>query len=96
MNTVEILLVGKFHLRSLFINVFNLTFFVNRFVFILDKNAPRFSLSENLYQKHLHEKDLVLNVYSNGEWGTYCYLPLDTFDSSEKNESDLPFQIRYG
>ncbi|KAJ9584290.1 hypothetical protein L9F63_021359, partial [Diploptera punctata] len=51
-----------------------------RYVFILDENVPNFSLNENFCKK-----DLVLNVFSNGEWGNICLLPL-VMDHKSENE----------
>jgi hypothetical protein len=51
------------------------TFF--RCFFILDTSAPPFDLNLSLYQQQL-KKDLVMNVYSEGKWGSYQHLPLDS------------------
>jgi hypothetical protein len=36
-----------------------------------------FNLSLPLYQQQLN-KDLVMNIYIDGKWGSYRHLPLDT------------------
>ncbi|CAG2054468.1 unnamed protein product [Timema podura] len=46
---------------------------IARVVFILDPKAPPFSLEEPLYSDQL-KKDLVANVYKNGEWGSFRHL----------------------
>lgn len=51
-----------------------------RCVFILDTSAPAFDVDVPLY-RHQLEKDLVMNVYSNGQWGSYRHLPLDSYDT---------------
>jgi fatty acid synthase len=47
-----------------------------RCFFILDTSAPPFDLNLPLYWKQLN-KDLVMNIYSDGRWGSYRHLPLD-------------------
>nr|CAD7578538.1 unnamed protein product [Timema californicum] len=47
-----------------------------RYIFILDKNAPKFSLNEDLYQQQLIQ-DLLVNFYDNGSWGSFRQLPID-------------------
>ena len=48
-----------------------------RCFFILDTSAPPFDLNLPLYQHQLN-KDLVMNIYSDGKWGSYRHLPLDS------------------
>nr|CAD7400388.1 unnamed protein product [Timema cristinae] len=48
---------------------------IARVVFILDPKAPSFSLEEPLYSDQL-KKDLVANVYKNGNWGSFRHLAL--------------------
>ncbi|KDR18643.1 hypothetical protein L798_06624, partial [Zootermopsis nevadensis] len=48
-----------------------------RCVFILDPLAPEFDPDLPLYHHQLN-KDLVVNVYSDGQWGSYRHLPLDS------------------
>ena len=52
-------------------------FMCYRCVFILDSSAPPFDIDVPLYRQQLN-KDLVMNVYSNGQWGSYRHLPLDS------------------
>ncbi|XP_069699383.1 fatty acid synthase-like [Periplaneta americana] len=46
-----------------------------RCVFIPDASAPPFDLNLPLYEQQLR-KDLLVNIYTNGRWGSYCHLPL--------------------
>jgi hypothetical protein len=46
-----------------------------RCIFILDTSAPAFDIDIPLYYQQLN-KNLVMNVYSNGQWGSYRHLPL--------------------
>jgi len=43
----------------------------------VDTSAPLFDLNLPLYRQQLN-KDLVMNVYIDGKWGSYRYLPLDS------------------
>nr|XP_034178573.1 fatty acid synthase [Osmia lignaria]XP_034178581.1 fatty acid synthase [Osmia lignaria] len=47
-----------------------------RYVFIMDKNAPKFSLTDKFYASQLN-KQLVANVLKGGHWGSYRHLRLD-------------------
>lgn len=47
-----------------------------RYVFIQDKNAPKFNLNDKFYAQQL-SKQLVANVLKGGNWGSYRHLPLD-------------------
>lgn len=44
--------------------------FYVRFVFILDSNAPDFESDQSFYTDQL-SKDLIVNIYKNGGWGSY-------------------------
>ena len=46
------------------------------YVFIQDKNAPRFSLSNKFYSEQL-EKQMMANVLKGEQWGSYRHLRLD-------------------
>jgi len=48
-----------------------------RCFFIVDTSAPMFDLNLPLYRQQLN-KDLVMNVYIDGKWGSYRHLPLDS------------------
>jgi len=41
----------------------------------VDTLAPPFNLSLPLYKQQLN-KDLVMNIYNDGKWGSYRHLPL--------------------
>jgi len=43
----------------------------------VDTSAPTFDLNLPLYRQQLN-KDVVMNVYIDGKWGSYRYLPLDS------------------
>lgn len=46
----------------------------------MDETAPTFSLQHPLY-KAQYAKDLALNVYKNGIWGSYRHLLLENVDN---------------
>lgn len=46
-----------------------------RFFFLLDDNAPPFSLDESIYREQL-ERDVSMNVLKNGKWGSYHGVPI--------------------
>ncbi|XP_011499008.1 PREDICTED: fatty acid synthase [Ceratosolen solmsi marchali] len=47
-----------------------------RYVFIQDKNAPKFSLSDKFYSEQLANQ-LMANVLKGGQWGSYRHLRLE-------------------
>ncbi|XP_039303879.1 fatty acid synthase [Solenopsis invicta] len=47
-----------------------------RYVFIQDKNAPKFDLSKQFYVEQLN-KGLIANVLKGGQWGSYRHISLD-------------------
>lgn len=47
-----------------------------RYVFIQDKNASKFSLTDKFYSEQLN-KQLTANVFKYGQWGSYRHLRLD-------------------
>ncbi|OAD52584.1 Fatty acid synthase [Eufriesea mexicana] len=47
-----------------------------RYVFIQDKNLPKFNLHDKFYAQQLN-KQLVANVLKGGNWGSYRHLQLD-------------------
>ncbi|KAL6440730.1 hypothetical protein ACFW04_003291 [Cataglyphis niger] len=61
-----------------------------RYVFIQDKNAPKFSLSAQFYTEQLN-KGLVANVLKGGQWGRYFHLQLD----QQSNVSSLQVEHAY-
>lgn len=42
----------------------------------MDDSAPRFSICHPMYRNQFM-KDMVSNVYKNGEWGGYYHLPIE-------------------
>ena len=46
------------------------------YVFIQDKNAPRFSPCEKFFVEQL-QKQVMVNVLKGGQWGSYRHLRLD-------------------
>lgn len=42
----------------------------------MDNDAPNFSLQHPMYEAQF-AKDLALNVYKNGKWGSYRHLLLE-------------------
>ncbi|XP_025423656.1 fatty acid synthase-like [Sipha flava] len=46
-----------------------------RFFFILENSAPEFNIKNSFYSKQI-AKDLLVNVYENGEWFTYQEIEL--------------------
>ncbi|XP_018397404.1 PREDICTED: fatty acid synthase [Cyphomyrmex costatus] len=61
-----------------------------RYVFIQDKNAPKFDLSVQFYKEQLN-KELMANVLKGGQWGSYRHLPLD----QQNNVSSLQVEHAY-
>nr|CAD7408253.1 unnamed protein product [Timema cristinae] len=51
-----------------------------RYVAVLDKTAPTFSLNDDMYKEQL-AIGLTVNILKNGRWGSYRHLPLE--DSTE-------------
>ncbi|XP_031841485.2 fatty acid synthase 1 [Nomia melanderi] len=47
-----------------------------RYVFIQDKNSPKFNLKDKFYAEQLN-KQLMANVLKGGNWGSYRHLLLD-------------------
>ncbi|XP_063979711.1 fatty acid synthase [Diachasmimorpha longicaudata] len=47
-----------------------------RYVFIQEKNAPKFSLTNSFYSQQL-DKHLMANVLKGNQWGSYRHLRLD-------------------
>jgi len=61
-----------------------------RYIFIQDKNSPKFDLSVPYYAEQLN-KELVANVLKGGQWGSYRYLPLD----QQSNTSSVQVKHAY-
>lgn len=52
-----------------------------RLFFIQDKNCEKFDFNSKWFKEQL-SKDLIQNIYKNGQWGTFRHLKLDILDSS--------------
>ncbi|XP_012229663.2 fatty acid synthase [Linepithema humile] len=61
-----------------------------RYVFIQDKNAPKFGLSVQFYKQQL-SKGLMANVLKGEQWGSYRHLQLD----QQSNLSSLQVEHAY-
>ena len=42
----------------------------------MDNQAPEFLLEDKFYKKQI-AKDLAINVFKNGQWGTYRHLKIE-------------------
>nr|QCW07585.1 fatty acid synthase 5 [Blattella germanica] len=62
-----------------------LDFHYVRYLFMLDDQE--FSLNDSVYNK-IKQLDLMVNVIYNGEWGSFCFLPLE--NSNKFYENSLP------
>ncbi|CAG2058057.1 unnamed protein product [Timema podura] len=60
-----------------------------RYIFILDKNAPKFSLNKDFYRQQLIQ-DLLVNFYENGSWGSFRQLPIDELREFSPQNGLLP------
>nr|CAD7446740.1 unnamed protein product [Timema bartmani] len=68
-----------------------------RCVFLQDSKTPKFSISDSLYATQL-KKDLVMNVYRNGVWGSYRHIRLDSHHDSALLQNELKrlmFQVEH-
>jgi len=52
-------------------------------VFILDSNAPDFDSHQSFYTDQL-SKDLTVNIYKNGGWGSYKKIVLQDLKGDVK------------
>lgn len=59
------------------------------YVFIQDKNMPKFNLNDKFYAKQL-EKQMFANILKGGQWGCYKHIELD-----QQNESSLQVEHAY-
>ncbi|KAL7014528.1 hypothetical protein ACKWTF_015986 [Chironomus riparius] len=57
-------------------------------VFIDDPKAPEFDVENEFYRKQL-EKGLAMNVYRNGQWGSYRHLDLEPHIIKEVTENTI-------
>lgn len=59
------------------------------YVFIQDKNMPKFNLNDKFYAKQL-DKQMFANILKGGQWGCYRHIALD-----QQNESSLQVEHAY-
>lgn len=64
-----------------------------RCFFILDDKAPKFNLSVEFYNHQL-EKDISMNIYKDGDWGTYRHLLVDSVHSTEMEHCYMNVAVR--
>jgi len=62
-----------------------------RFLFILDLNAPDFESNPSFYTDQL-SKDLIVNIYKNGGWGSYKRIHLRDLKDDIKVKKNLVFK----
>lgn len=53
-----------------------------RCMFIMDENAPKFDIKNEFYESQL-KKNLVCNIYKNGQWGGYRHLLMEPLTQVE-------------
>lgn len=61
-----------------------------RCLFIMDDNAPQFSIDNPVYKKQIAQ-DLPVAVYKDGQWGSYLNLEIDL--QPNENETATSFDI---
>lgn len=64
-----------------------------RCLFIMDKNAPKFDLNDEFYQNQL-KKNLVCNIYKNGQWGGYRHLLMESLTQVESEHAYVNVTLR--
>lgn len=67
------------------------TFIFNRFLFILDINAPEFESNKSFYATQL-SKNLLVNIYNNGDWGYYKKIVIQDLKDNMKVNENLVFK----
>nr|CAD7429676.1 unnamed protein product [Timema monikensis] len=60
-----------------------------RYVLLIDKNAPDFCLTKDIYQHQL-QQDLLFNFYVDGSWGSFQQLPINALPEASLHISVLP------
>lgn len=63
-----------------------------RCVFTMDSNAPKFRLNDSFYRDQLN-KNMTINVYRNGKWGTYRHLSMVEWQETKPQNSPCWAQI---
>ena len=59
----------------------------------MDDTAPAFSIEHPLYKTQL-VKDLALNVYKKGTWGSYRHLPLENISMVQTPHAYVNTMVR--
>jgi len=57
----------------------------------LDSNAPDFNSNQTFYADQL-SKDLIVNIYKNGGWGSYKRTVLQNLTDDTKVNKNLVFK----
>jgi len=57
----------------------------------LDSNAPDFDSNQTFYTNQL-SKDLIVNIYKNGGWGSYKKIVLQDLKNDIKVNKNLMFK----
>lgn len=48
----------------------------------MDQDAPEFDIANDLYLLQL-QKDVAVNIYLNGKWGSYRHLSLEVTNNAD-------------
>ncbi|GLV33211.1 Fatty acid synthase 3 [Carabus blaptoides fortunei] len=64
-----------------------------RCVFMLDDSAPKFDPNHEFYARQL-KKGMALNVYKNGQWGSYRHLSFKVIDSCKAEHAYVSMGVR--
>lgn len=59
----------------------------------MDKNAPEFSLDNDMYKDQI-SKNLAINVFKDGQWGSYRHFPIDVFEPKDVDHSFVNTVVR--
>lgn len=59
-----------------------LTNLICRCFIILDQEAPEFDIANDFYLLQL-QKDVAVNIYLNGKWGSFRHLPLEVNNNAD-------------
>uniref|UniRef100_T1H7Z0 Carrier domain-containing protein n=1 Tax=Rhodnius prolixus TaxID=13249 RepID=T1H7Z0_RHOPR len=64
-----------------------------RCVLIMDNNAEKFSITSTFYSDQL-SKDLAINIYKNGKWGSYRHFLIDSSNIIKTQNAYVNFTTR--
>ncbi|XP_030748836.1 fatty acid synthase-like [Sitophilus oryzae] len=64
-----------------------------KLLFVLDPSAPDFAVNSPFYESQLR-KQLFINIYKNGQWGTYRHMLFDKSNSIEAEHCYLNSLVR--